>query len=157
MSKKVKIQNKFIEVYRSLLGGDSNSVLLEAVMEKYQSETDVSGSTAYRHWNSTKHLFESKRDWNEYSGKKKKYISLIEDKPTLEIESFNRKVIAMHGDDRLKAFVLETVRLFPEHFKEIGDAAKLRVKKISIEKKIHKHEGMLKALKVKLNEIHNQQ
>ncbi len=146
------IQETYKEVYFSLLTKNSSGVMKDAVITKYMEEANVARPTAYRHFSSIKDLFTDTREWHEPSGRKRKFITLRVKaiKTDMDLELFKQKVMAMEGDDRLKAFVLETVRLYPENYTTIGKAANQRVKKLKIEKKIAHHQRKINALRRQL-------
>ena len=146
------IKESYKEVYFSLLTKNSSGVMKDAVITKYMEVANVARPTAYRHFSSVKDLFTDIREWHEPSGRKRKFITLrVEAIETdMNLELFKQKVLAMEGDDRLKAFVLEAVRLFPEFYTIIGKAANQRVKKLKIEKKIAQHQRKINALRRQL-------
>lgn len=156
------IEEKYKEVYFSLLVEGSSGVLNQAIITKYEKVADVSSATAYRHFNLIKGIFDSKREYHEPSKRRKKFITLRDSdiktdmdlerfkQTVMDLEQFKQTVLAMEGDDKLKAFVLETIRLYPEYYIVIGKAANKRVKTLKIEKKIAQHEMKIKELRRQL-------
>ena len=147
-----EIKEKYKEIYFSLLTEGSGGVLNHAIITKYENVANVSRPTAYRHFNLIKEIFDSKREYHEPSKRRKKFITLRDSNIEIDVdlELFKQKVLAMEGDDKLKAFVLETVRLYPENYVAIGKAANQRVKKLKIEKKIAQHQRKINALRRQL-------
>lgn len=152
------MKKNFTEIYLNLSENfeeDEEWVSKTNLLEKYCEVNNASRPSAYRDWKeSAQVFFREKKEGRHVLVKPITFGNKIKKRCT-KTTTYN--ILLEEDSLRLKAFVLETLRLYPERFDLIQTAAIKRRKTISVEKEIAKHEEQIKMLKKELkgNEIYN--
>jgi hypothetical protein len=148
------MKKNFTELYLNL-SENEEWVSKANLLERYCEVNNISRPSAYRDWKESAQVFFREKKAGRHVLVKPVTFENKTKKRCIKTTTYN--ILLEEDSLRLKAFILETLRLYPQKFDLIQTAAIKRRKTVSVEKQIAKHEEQIKMLKKELkdNEIYN--